>query len=84
MSGANFSSNWATSLHSLCFETFPNKAASVGNRLLAWYAEWSQASSSVLMFFFRIAWLAKVRLPTIMTAVMMAMDIRVRLEIDIW
>ena len=42
--------------------------------------------SHILLFFFRFAWLSKVQLPTILTVIFLAFNIRVRLDIniDIW
>ena len=40
-------------------------------------------ATNILLFFFRFAWLSKIRLPTILTVVFLAFDIRVRLEMEV-
>lgn len=47
------------------------------------YNDLSGHLSKVLMFFFQFAWKVKMRLPTLLTVVFMAFDVRVRVEIEI-
>ena len=47
------------------------------------YSEFSTSLSRTLMFFFQLAWRLKFRLPSLITAIFLAFDIRVSVEIQL-